>query len=88
MHRTMCLHSPAKIINVASSAHQFGHIDFDDLQSVHQYQAWRAYGQSKLANVLFTYELARRLGPEANVVANCLHPGIVNTELARYARWP
>lgn len=70
---------------MASSAHQFGHINFDDLQSVQSYQAWRAYGQSKLANILFTYELARRLGPETNVVANCLHPGIVNTELARYA---
>ncbi len=59
-------------------------MDFDDLQSTKNYQAWRAYGQSKLANVLFNYELARRLGPDVNVTANCLHPGIVNTELARY----
>ncbi|KAL4459034.1 hypothetical protein ABPG75_013899 [Micractinium tetrahymenae] len=75
---------PARIVNVSSAAHYFGHINFDDLQSSRDYQPWKAYGQSKLANVLFTYELARRLSPAANCTANTLHPGVVNTELARY----
>jgi NAD(P)-dependent dehydrogenase (short-subunit alcohol dehydrogenase family) len=48
------------------------------------YQPWVAYGQSKLANVLFTYELARRLPKDANCTVNALHPGVVDTELARY----
>lgn len=75
---------PSRIVNVSSAAHYFGRIDFDDLQSTRGYQPWKAYGQSKLANVLFTYELARRLPPAANCTANTLHPGVVNTELARY----
>lgn len=57
---------PSRIVNVSSAAHYFGRIDFDDLQSTRGYQPWKAYGQSKLANVLFTYELARRLPPAAN----------------------
>ncbi|PRW60169.1 retinol dehydrogenase 13 [Chlorella sorokiniana] len=75
---------PSRIVNVSSAAHYFGHIDFDDLQSRRQYNPWKAYGQSKLANVLFTYELERRLPLAANCTANTLHPGVVNTELARY----
>ena len=75
---------PSRIVNVASAAHLFGTIDFDDLQSRRSYDPWRAYGQSKLANVLFTYELARRLPPGSGATANALHPGIVDTELARY----
>lgn len=51
----------ARIVNVASTAHMFGHINFSDLNSERGYQEWIAYGQSKLANILFTYELARRL---------------------------
>ena len=70
-------------MNVSSTAHQFGSMDFDDLQSRRGYQPWKAYGQSKLANLLFTYELARRLPLSANTTVNALHPGIVNTELAR-----
>lgn len=66
-------------------AHQFGNMEFDDLQSARGYQPWKAYGQSKLANLLFTYELARRLPLAANTTVNALHPGIVNTELSRYA---
>ena len=73
----------SRIINVSSLAHQNGHINFDDLQSRRNYQRWAAYGQSKLANVLFTYELARRLPFSANTTVNSLHPGIVNTELQR-----
>ncbi|KXZ49023.1 hypothetical protein GPECTOR_23g111 [Gonium pectorale] len=75
---------PVRIINVASAAHQFGKIDFNDLMRDQKYDAWEAYGQSKLANIMFTYELARRLGPGSKVTANCLHPGVVKTELGRY----
>merc|ERR1719218_457022 len=76
--------SASRIINVSSSAHMFGTINFDDLMGKTNYQPWVAYGQSKLANVLFTYELARRLGRDANCTANALHPGVVDTELGRY----
>ena len=68
---------------MASAAHLFGHINFDDLQS-ERYDRWRAYGQSKLANILFTYELARRLPVDSGCTVNCLHPGVVATELGRY----
>ncbi len=72
--------APARIINVSSGAHSGAKIDFDDLQSEHSYNlaGMRAYGQSKLANVLFTNELARRLDG-ANVTVNSLHPGVVRT---------
>lgn len=71
----------------SAAAHLFGHINFGDLQSTQKYGKWQAYGQSKLANVLFTYELARRLNP-LEVTANALHPGVVNTELqVRYCAW-
>ncbi|KAK9904189.1 hypothetical protein WJX75_006317 [Coccomyxa subellipsoidea] len=75
---------PSRIVNVSSSAHMFGRINFEDLQSRRNYQPWVAYGQSKLANLLFTYELARRLPLDANVTVNALHPGVVQTELQRY----
>jgi NAD(P)-dependent dehydrogenase (short-subunit alcohol dehydrogenase family) len=71
---------PARIVNVASEAHRFGQLDFDDLGNTRRYRAMRVYGQSKLANILFTYELARRLAGSA-VTANCLHPGAVGTRL-------
>ncbi len=70
--------APARIINVASNSHLRGRIDFDDLQGEKNYEGWRAYGQSKLANVLFTYELSRRLAG-TGTTANCLHPGVVAT---------
>jgi NAD(P)-dependent dehydrogenase (short-subunit alcohol dehydrogenase family) len=72
--------APARIVNVASEAHRFGHLDFDDLGNARRYRAMRVYGQSKLANILFTYELARRLAGSA-VTANCVHPGAVGTRL-------
>ncbi|CAL8470625.1 g10167 [Coccomyxa elongata] len=75
---------PSRIVNVSSSAHMFGKINFEDLQSRRSYQPWIAYGQSKLANVLFTYELARRLPLDSNLTVNALHPGVVQTELQRY----
>ncbi len=72
--------APARIINVASQAHLGARLDFDDLQNEkgYGYGGYRAYGQSKLANILFTYELARRLSG-AGVTANALHPGTVAT---------
>jgi NAD(P)-dependent dehydrogenase (short-subunit alcohol dehydrogenase family) len=66
----------ARIVNTSSSAHVSGKLNFEDLQSVKAYSATRAYATSKLCNVLFTRELARRLAGTA-VTANCLHPGFV-----------
>jgi NAD(P)-dependent dehydrogenase (short-subunit alcohol dehydrogenase family) len=70
--------APARVITVSSNVQAMGHIDFGDLQGERAYSGARAYNQSKLANVLFTYELARRL-PAASVTANALHPGVVRT---------
>ncbi|GAX76776.1 hypothetical protein CEUSTIGMA_g4222.t1 [Chlamydomonas eustigma] len=75
---------PVRIINVASAAHMMGSVDFNDLMREKTYSAWEAYGQSKLANIMFTYELAKRLSYQPNVTVNCLHPGVVRTELGRY----
>ena len=74
--------APARIVNVASTAHSRGIIDFDDLQMKSHYRGYQAYANTKLMNVLFTYELARRLDPNA-VTANCLHPGVIRTGLMR-----
>jgi NAD(P)-dependent dehydrogenase (short-subunit alcohol dehydrogenase family) len=71
---------PARIVNVSSVAHAQGFIDLDDLQGKRQYKLMRAYAQSKLANVLFTYTLARRL-EGTGVTVNCLHPGAVATNI-------
>jgi retinol dehydrogenase 14 len=70
--------APARVVTVSSNAHAQGRIDFDDLQGERSYSGGRAYSQSKLANVLFTYELARRL-PGSSVTANVLHPGLTRT---------
>ena len=70
--------APARIVNVSSSSHRRTQINFDDLQKQRRYTGFRAYAQSKLANVLFTYELARRL-EGTGVTANALHPGLVAT---------
>lgn len=71
--------APARIVNVASRAHLRSEMDFDDLNSRQgRYSAMTTYARSKLANVLFTYELARRL-EGTGVTANCLHPGVVRT---------
>ena len=72
--------APARVIMVSSNAHAMGQFDFDDLQGEASYSGSRAYNQSKLANVLFTYELARRLQGSA-VTANALHPGLVSTSV-------
>ena len=71
----------ARIINTASAAHQGATLDFDNLQSANSFRATRAYSCSKLCNILFTRELARRLDG-TGVTANCLHPGFVATRFA------
>jgi NAD(P)-dependent dehydrogenase (short-subunit alcohol dehydrogenase family) len=72
--------SPARIINVSSGAHSGARLDFSDLQSEHGYDPQRVYSRTKLANILFTYELARRLGV-TGVTSNCLTPGVVATRM-------
>ena len=70
--------SPSRVVNVASDAHQGARLDFDDLQCHKSYGGYKAYGRSKLANLLFTYELARKL-EGTGVTVNGLHPGLVAT---------
>ena len=77
--------APARIVNTASAAHIGRALDFDDLQLEKQYSIMTAYGRSKLANILFTRELARRLAG-TGVTANCLHPGFVATGLGQRDR--
>ncbi|NIS82543.1 MAG: SDR family NAD(P)-dependent oxidoreductase [Anaerolineales bacterium] len=78
--------APARIINTASGAHHDTVIDFDDLQARRKYRMYKRYAESKLANVLFTYELARRL--EATEVAvNAFHPGFVATHIGENNGW-
>lgn len=74
------LQDRARIINVASDAHQYGRIDLNDLYFNHFYFGFLAYARSKLANVLFTYELARRV-KDKHVVVNALHPGHIATDI-------
>jgi NAD(P)-dependent dehydrogenase (short-subunit alcohol dehydrogenase family) len=73
--------APARIVTVASGAQSLGTIDFDDLMGETSYSGQRAYNQSKLANVMFTYELASRLGG-TGVTANAMHPGVTNTSFS------
>jgi len=70
--------APARVVTVSSGAQAMGTIDFDDLQGEREYSGQKAYNQSKLANVMFTYELARRLDG-TGVTATVLHPGVVRT---------
>ncbi|MDF2613312.1 MAG: short-chain dehydrogenase [Clostridia bacterium] len=72
--------SPARIINVSSGAHKAGKIHFDDLNLKKNYNLIKSYSQSKLANILFTYELADRL-KDRGVTVNTLHPGAVATQM-------
>jgi NAD(P)-dependent dehydrogenase (short-subunit alcohol dehydrogenase family) len=76
-------HVTGRVVTVSSTGHRMGTIDFDDLNWEHKpYKAWRAYGQSKLANLLFTAELQRRLtAAGSNVKANAAHPGYAATNL-------
>ena len=74
--------SNGRVVTTSSSAHRGGDIDFDDLQMEHRWRSFRSYGRSKLANIWFTSELARRTG----VPATCFHPGGVKTDLFRGQR--
>ena len=80
-------HVTGRVVTVSSGAHRFGAIDFDDLNWEHRsYKAWRAYGQSKLANLLFTSELQRRLtAAGSSVLANAAHPGYAATNLQSHS---
>src|SRR5918994_2436742 len=77
--------APSRIVTVSSEARRGAQIDFDDLQSERRYRAFKVYGMTKLANILFTYELAERL-EGTGVVANSLHPGGVNTNFGNNNR--
>jgi len=77
--------APSRIITVSSEARRGAKIDFEDLQSERRYRPFKVYGMTKLANILFTYELAERL-EGTGVVANSLHPGGVNTNFGNNNR--
>jgi NAD(P)-dependent dehydrogenase (short-subunit alcohol dehydrogenase family) len=77
---TLKASAPARIVNVSSDAHRGARLDFDDLESRRSYRGFRAYAQSKLAVILFTYELSRRL-EGTGVTVNVLHPGFVATNM-------
>lgn len=74
--------APARIVNVASGAHAGGRLNLDDLMGERKFSGFGAYSQSKLANVMFTYELARRL-EGTGITANVLHPGFVASDFGR-----
>jgi len=69
--------APARIVNVSSDAHYGVDMEFENLNGEQEYKAWKAYQKSKLANVLFTYELLKKV--PGNITVNCLHPGFVST---------
>jgi len=80
---------PSRIINVSSKAHENGKLNFDDLMQEKSYEPWGASSQSKIANIVFTRELQRRLDLEnADVKVVSLHPGVVRTELVRHMEGP
>jgi NAD(P)-dependent dehydrogenase (short-subunit alcohol dehydrogenase family) len=77
--------APARVVTVTSDAHTAASLDLDDLSLEHGWNSWRSYSNSKLANILFTRELARRLDG-TGVTANCAHPGVVRTGFGRESR--
>lgn len=78
--------APSRVVTVSSKLHIKGSLDFDSFKGQTKYNAQTAYGQSKLANVLFSNELAKRLAG-SGVTSNCLHPGAVNTDIVRDMPW-
>jgi NAD(P)-dependent dehydrogenase (short-subunit alcohol dehydrogenase family) len=78
LHERLRASAPARVISTASDAHRGARLDFDDLQSANGYRGFKVYGRSKLCNILYTRELARRWA-DAGITANCLHPGFVAT---------
>lgn len=79
---TLKASAPSRIVNVSSSGHRQGRIDFDDLHAERDYNGFQRYSATKLANILFTAELARRL-QGTGVTANALHPGLVTASFPR-----
>lgn len=79
---TLKASAPSRIVNIASQAHQSARMDFEDLQGERRYSGFEAYNRSKLALVLFTHELARRL-EGTGVTVNCVHPGVIRTSLGK-----
>ncbi len=73
--------APSRIVNVSSDAHNGAKVDFEDLQGEKEFSGWHAYGQSKLAMILFTHELAKKLDG-TGVTVNSAHPGVVRTNFA------
>jgi NAD(P)-dependent dehydrogenase (short-subunit alcohol dehydrogenase family) len=78
--------APSRIVNVTSQASNWGRIDFEDLNGTRNFQMWRAYSQSKLANIMFTYELARRL-EGSGVTITAVHPGFVASNFGNKGLW-
>lgn len=78
--------APSRVVTTSSGSHLNGKIKFDDINLTRRYFMMYAYAQSKLANVMFTYELSRRL-EGSQVTATCLHPGMVNTNIGRDGNW-
>jgi NAD(P)-dependent dehydrogenase (short-subunit alcohol dehydrogenase family) len=83
---TLKASAPARVVNVASNSHRGKHLDFDNLELKRGYNPGKAYGRSKLANLYFTYELARRL-VGTGVTVNAMHPGFVATNMAANNGW-
>ena len=77
--------APSRVITVSSEAQRWGNMDFEDMQSRRKYRGFPVYGMTKLANIMFTFELAERLGG-TGVSANCLHPGSVGTNFGQNNR--
>jgi retinol dehydrogenase-12 len=77
--------APARVVTVTSDAHSAARLDLSDPNLEHGWDSWRSYANSKLANILFTRELARRLDG-TGVTANCAHPGVVRTGFGRESR--
>lgn len=73
----------ARIVNVASLAHRFSGVRWDDLQATKSFNTWRQYGMTKLCNILFNKELAYQLKKNTNITSNCLHPGNINSNFGR-----
>ena len=82
---TLTASAPARVITVTSDAHSAARLDLSDPNLEHGWDSWRSYANSKLANILFTRELARRLDG-TGVTANCAHPGMVRTGFGRESR--
>jgi len=83
---TLSTSAPARIVNVASNSHYGQHLDLDNLELKRSYNPMRAYGRSKLCNLYFTYELARRL-EDTGVTVNAMHPGFVATNMGANNGW-